>query len=110
VAFGDPFLWKSRFAFGVEGTLMGDTLLVDAGDEVRGWLWMEPWQGDVDLRLKQVRLKQGRELDVVRYESVECSREGIPIVFDGPCFVRVEVYQPDGTPLVFSNPVFLLPR
>jgi hypothetical protein len=108
VAFGDPFLWSSKFAFGVESTLMGDTLFVNAGDELKGWLWMEPWRHDVDLRIKQVRLKKGRDLDIVRYESVECSREGIPIVFDGPCFVRVEIYQPDGTPLVFSNPVFLL--
>jgi hypothetical protein len=110
VAFGDPFLWKSKFAFGIDGTLMGDTLFVNPGEEVRGWIRMEPWRKDIELRLKQVRIKEGKDLDVVRYEAIECRREGIPVTFDSACFVRVEIYEPDGTPLVFSNPVFLLPE
>jgi hypothetical protein len=109
VAFGDPFLWKSDFAFGVEEAMMGDTLFTDR-PTVRGWIHMVPWRDDVDIRLVQVELKKGRELSVIRNESIDYDRSGIEIDVDRPCFVRTEVYSDDGTPLVFSNPVFLLPK
>ncbi len=107
VAFGDPFLWTSKFAFGVGPVMMGDTLELPGECDVQGWIHMDPWRSDIDLRLVQIRIKRGRELSVIRRESIEYPRDGIPIHVAEPCFVRVEVYEKDGTPLVFSNPVFL---
>jgi hypothetical protein len=110
VTFGDPFHWKGKFAFRVEGAFMGDTLFVDAGEDVTGWILMEPLRDDIDIKLVQVEVKKGEEITFIRNESVEYSRDGVPIHVDRPCFVRIEVYQEDGTPLVFSNPIFLLPH
>jgi hypothetical protein len=109
VAFGDPFLWKSKFAFGVEDVMMGDTLAVAEGDEVTGWIRMEPRRDDIEVRLVQVRIKPGRDLEVLRNEVVPYGREGFPIKVEDACFARIEIYGRDGTPLVFSNPVFLIP-
>jgi hypothetical protein len=107
--FGDPFLWKSDLSFGVGDALMGDTLFVDDGDEVPGWLHMEPWRGDVRVRLVQVEIRGGDELNIIRSDIVENVRGGFDIGVDGPCFARVEVYDDNGIPLAFSNPVFLIP-
>lgn len=108
VAFGDPFLWKGRFAFGVGEVMMGDTLELNGECDVVGWIHMMPWRDDIDIRLVQVEIKQGRTLSVLRRESIDHGRDGIPIHVDRPCFVRIEIYETDGTPLVFSNPVFLI--
>ena len=109
VAFGDPFLWKSKFAFGIQDVMMGDTLSVASGDEVTGWIRMEPRRDDVEVRLVQVRIKQGRDLEVLREQVIDYWGEGFPIKVTDECFARIEVYGRDGTPLVFSNPVFLIP-
>jgi hypothetical protein len=109
VAFGDPFFWQSDFAFGIEDAMMGDTLAVEEGRDVNGWVRMDPWRSDVDLRLVQIALGEGWEPEVIRREVIGLERDGFAIRFDRPCFVRVEVYERDGTPLVFSNPVFLIP-
>jgi hypothetical protein len=108
VAFGDPFLWTSSFAFGVGPVMMGDTLRLAGERDVQGWIHMDPWRSDVDVRLVQIRIKRGRELSVIRRESIEYHRDAIPIRVEEPCFVRMEIYERDGTPLVFSNPVFLI--
>jgi hypothetical protein len=109
VAFGDPFLWRAEFAFGVDDAIMGDTLLIDHSP-VTGWIHMVPPRDDIDIRLIQVEIKKGSELAVIRDESIEYDRYGIEIEVDRPCFVRTEIYRDDGTPLVFSNPVFLIPK
>jgi hypothetical protein len=110
VCFGDPFLWNGRFAFGVGGAFMGDTLYVKSGQEPRAFMLMEPWVNGADVRLVQVRLKAGREPEYIRRESIENARGGFRIRVDEPCFARLEVYGPDGDALVFSNPVWLIPR
>jgi hypothetical protein len=109
MSFGDPFLWESRLAFGVGETLMGDTLFVGESKEVQGWLYMEPWRSDVEIRLVQVEAQPGDELNTIRSETVENTRGGFSIRVDRPCFARVEVYDNNGIPLAFSNPVFLIP-
>ncbi|MFH1220329.1 MAG: alpha/beta hydrolase-fold protein [Candidatus Eisenbacteria bacterium] len=109
MAFGDPFLWKGKFAFGVESVMMGDTLVVDAPREVRGWIFMEPMPDSVDVRLVQVSLKPGREIEKTRSGPIQYRGGAIPIQVDRPCFIRAEIYGRGGTPLVFSNPVFLVP-
>jgi hypothetical protein len=109
VAFGDPFNWHGEFAFGVDSTMMGDTLFTGV-DPVTGWIHMEPWRNDIEIKLIQVEIAKGRELKVLRNESVEYAEPGIEIDIESPSFVRMEIYRNDGTPLVFSNPVFLIPR
>jgi len=108
VAFGDPFFWKGRFAFGIENVLMGDTLHVAGKREARGWILMDPPREDILVRLIQIEIKKGRSLSVAREDTLRADFRTIPIETFVPSYVRVEIYGLDGTPLVFSNPVFLL--
>jgi hypothetical protein len=110
LAFGDPFFWKSDFAFGVEGAMMGDTLLVGPGDAPEAWLEIEPWRDDVEVRLIQVAISKDSRVEVLAEETLGPWRRGRPLSVEVPCYARVEIYEPDGTPLVFSNPVYLMPR
>jgi hypothetical protein len=110
MVFGDPFLWKSSLAFGVGEALMGDTLFVDKRQEVRGWLYMEPWRSDIQVRLVQVETGKSDQRDVIRSDIIEDIRDGFSIEADRPSFARIEVYDTRGVPLAFTNPVFLIPR
>ncbi len=110
VVFGDPFLWKSRLVFGVGDALMGDTLFVDEGVEATGWIYMEPRQEDIKIRLVQVEIQETEEPNVIRLEDVENTRAGFTIMADRPCFARIEVYDENNAPLAFTNPVYLIPR
>jgi hypothetical protein len=109
MVFGDPFLWKSDLFFGVEDAAMGDTLRIGGCEEVRGWLHMEPWRDDVTVRLVQVEIRDSDELNVIRSDDLEDTRGEFPISVERPCFTRLEVYDEDGTPLAFTNPVYLIP-
>jgi hypothetical protein len=55
-----------------------------------------------------VKMGQGKDLNLTRSEVT-----GDPYRFelsvDDSCYVRVEVRAKDGTPLVFSNPIYLFP-
>lgn len=110
VTFGDPFLWRGKLAFGVEDAMMGDTLLVDRGGLVQAWIHMEPWRSDVRIKLVQTEIKKGKDLTVIRDEFIEYDRQGVPVKVDRACFVRAEIHSNDGNPLIFTNPVFLIPR
>jgi hypothetical protein len=115
VAFGDPFAWKGGLAFGVQSgageALMGDTLLA-VNRSATGWIATEQALGDCTLKLVQVALGQGRQVEEVRKaeRTIDpAEAEAFEITVTDSCYVRVEVYGKDGTPLVFSNPVYLLP-
>jgi hypothetical protein len=110
VCFGDPFLFKGEFAFGVEDAFMGDTLYVASGSRPSGWVEIEPWRHDLDIRLVQVKIEPGREPAYIRRARLENARRGFEITVDRACFARIEVYGPEGEPLVFSNPVWLIPE
>jgi hypothetical protein len=110
VVFGDPFLWKSNLAFGVEGALMGDTLFVGKHEEVEGWVYMEPLRSDVKVRLIQVEVRDGKGRNIIRSDTIDNPRDAFTISVDKPCFARVEVYDASDMPLAFTNPVYLLPR
>jgi hypothetical protein len=109
VCFGEPFAFKSHLAFGVEDAFMGDTLYVERGEEVEGWVEIKPWVEDLDIRLVQVRIGDGPEPVYLARSSLRDPAGGFGIEVRQPCFARVEVYAADGRPLVFSNPVWLIP-
>jgi hypothetical protein len=71
---------------------------------------MEPWGGDLEVRLVQVEIRDGKEANVIRRETVENTRDGFNMRVDRPCFTRIEVYDESGVPLAFTNPVYLIPR
>lgn len=110
VCFGDPFAFGSRFAFGVEGAFMGDTLRVGPGEEVRGWVEIEPWVDGLDVVLVEVKIEPGPEPVYISRASLADARGGFDIRVEDPCFARIEVYGEDGRPLAFSNPVWLIPE
>jgi hypothetical protein len=110
VCFGNPFLFACRFAFGIEGAFMGDTLYVSPGHEATGWVYLEPWQDGLDFRIVQVKMEAGREPVYIRRHSLSDIGDGFEIQVEDTCFARVEVYGQDGEPLVFSNPVWLIPE
>jgi hypothetical protein len=110
MVFGDPFLWKSELFFGVGDALMGDTLFVESGEEVGGWIHMEPWRRDLEVRLVQVEIRSSDEVRRIRSDVVEDTRGEFAIKTKKPCFARIEVYTEDGIPLAFTNPVYLIPR
>ncbi len=110
MVFGDPFLWKSELFFGVEDALMGDTLFVGKHKEVGGWIHMEPWRGDIKVRLVQVEVRDGDEVNIIRSATIENTRGKFVIRVEKPCFARVEVYDEKEIPLAFTNPVYLMPR
>jgi hypothetical protein len=108
-AFGDPFLWKGKFAFGVDGAMMGDTLFIDGPREARAWVSLGAWRDDLDIRLVTVQIRQGRDVETTRTEWTPAGAGEMPVKLAGPCFLRAEIYARDGSPLVFSNPVFIIP-
>jgi hypothetical protein len=110
VCFGDPFLFKSKLAFGVDGAFMGDTLRVERGAEPAGWIRITPWVDDLDVRLVLVKIEAGREPVYIRRDRLSEPRGGFKILVEEACFARIEVYGKDGGPLVFSNPVWLMPE
>ncbi len=110
MVFGDPFFWKSELFFGVDDALMGDTLFVDKHKDVGGWIHMEPWRNDIEVRLIQVEIRDTDEPKVIRSDTIENTRNEFPIRVEKPCFARVEIYDKDGIPLAFTNPVYLMPR
>ena len=115
-AFGDPFLWKSALAFTVDGedglsAMMGDTLYVSGGSRARGRLEITPARDDVDVRMVRVKLKKARQVDrTTETLKVAAGVSNFPVAVDGACYVRLEIYAKDGTPLIFTNPIFLFPR
>lgn len=110
MVFGDPFLWKSGLFFGVGNALMGDTLFVGKGEEVEGWVHMEPWRRDVTVRMIQVEIGESDEVSTIESAAIEDTRAPFGIKVDRPCFARIEVYDSKGVPLAFTNPVYLIPR
>ncbi|MFZ1946818.1 MAG: alpha/beta hydrolase-fold protein, partial [bacterium] len=112
VAFGDPFVWKGGLAFGVRSelgdALMGDTLRV-GGASATGWIATDQPLAGCAVKLVQVALGQGRDVAKVERTLDAADAAGFKITVADSCFVRVEVYGADGTPLVFSNPVYLFP-
>lgn len=110
LCFGDPFLFAGEFAFGVEDAFMGDTLYVGRGDRPSGWIHLEPWEEGFDIRLVQVKIEPGRQPAYIRRGGLEDARHGFEIPVEGACFARIEIYGPEGEPLVFSNPVWLIPE
>jgi hypothetical protein len=115
VAFGDPFLWKSALAFSVQGedgrsAVMGDTLYFTGRRSVRGQVRIEPGRDDVEVRVVRVKMKQAREVEkTVEVQSAAAAASGFSIAVGEPCYVRVEIYAKDGTPLIYTNPIFLFP-
>lgn len=110
VCFGDPFLFRSKLAFGVDGAFMGDTLRVERGAGPTGWIKIEPWVDDLEVRLVQVRIEAGREPGYIRRDILTNPRGGFKIPVEEACFARIEVYDPGGRPLAFTNPVWLIPE
>ncbi len=108
VAFGDPFYWKGRFAFGIDNTLMGDTLHAQGSGKARAWILMDPPRSDVIVRLIQIEMRKAHDLSFVRQDTIRTHFDSIDVEKIVPSFVRIEVYDLDGNPLIFSNPVFIL--
>ncbi len=108
VAFGDPFFWNGKFAFGIEDALMGDTLHVEEGGTAQAWILIDPPRDDIIVRLLQVEIRKGRDLSIVRDDTLQAECRKVSVKTTAPTYVRIEVYARDGTPLIFSNPVFLL--
>lgn len=113
-AFGDPFNFKSDFAFIAEGgegriAMMGDTLVVPAASTVSAWAAFEPMPDALEVEVVEVKMKQGRVIDATR-RRLAGRPYGLPIVVGDSCFVRLEVRASDGTPLVFSNPIYIFPE
>jgi hypothetical protein len=110
VCFGDPFLYSGEFAFGVDGAFMGDTLHVKRGEEPIGWMRLDPWVDGAQVRLVQVRLGAGRVPAYIVRDWIADPADGFVLNVEEACFARLEVYGPDGEPLMFSNPVWLIPE
>lgn len=110
VFFGNPFLYRGEFMFGVNDVPMGDTLYVRGGEEVRGWVRMEPWVSDLEVRLVHVKIAAGREPRYISRDTLADPEGGFSLVVNEAAFARIETYGPGGEPLVFSNPVWLIPR
>ncbi|HVP57623.1 MAG TPA: hypothetical protein VMU02_05960 [bacterium] len=115
VAFGDPFFWKSTILFRAENVdgqeaIMGDTLQVSAGHYAKGWLEIKPMRGDLHVRVVQVAIMPGREpAKSAATKSAAAATDGFPIAVNDSCYVRLEVYGSDGTPLAFTNPIYFFP-
>jgi hypothetical protein len=109
VCFGDPFLWEGRFAFGVEEAFMGDTLHVEPGKDVHCWILMDPWEDGMEVRFVHVKIESRRQPRIIDQGSLDSPGDGFNVHVEDPGFVRVEVYGRDGDPIVFSNPVWLIP-
>jgi hypothetical protein len=110
MVFGDPFLWKSAVAFGVEDAFMGDTLFVGNRKSAAGWLYMDPWRNDVSVRLIQMEISKGDEPNILRSEVLEDPGRGFEIKVGRPCYVRLEIYDKSDVPLAFTNPVYIWPQ
>lgn len=108
VAFGDPFLWRGKFCFGVKQAIMGDTLLVSEGEGVEAWLVMEPELVGGSVSIVQVRISPQGQVNYVKRVQVSGIPKTIPISSMAPSYVRVEIYDAFGNPVVFSNPVWLV--
>ena len=57
----------------------------------------------------QVRIGAGPEPVYLARSRLRDPTGGFGIEVRQPCFARIEVYAADGGPLVFSNPVWLIP-
>ncbi|MGQ9809962.1 MAG: hypothetical protein ACUVQ7_01290 [bacterium] len=109
-AFGDPFLWRGRFCFGIEDAMMGDTLFVDDVKDLHAWLLMEPALEDASVQIVQVMINHRKQIDYVRNDRVAGLPDHIAISAVTPSYVRLEIYDGLGNPVVFSNPVFLFSK
>jgi len=129
VAFGDPFNWRGEFALlaapgdgkglGGEGlggkggtgtAMMGDTLRAPAGTTVTAWVYMDPPRNDIDVVAIQTKMQRSDRIEQTR----QTLQPGPPayrfsVAVGESSLVRVEVRAKDGTPLVFSNPIYLFP-
>ncbi len=108
VAFGDPFLWRGRFSFGIEDAMMGDTLEVDGSKDLWGWMIMEPPLENPSVRVIHAMVGNQEDVGYVKRETIAGLPDHISISPVTPSFVRIEIYDASGNPVVFSNPVFLV--
>ncbi|MGD9140942.1 MAG: hypothetical protein PVJ42_05325 [bacterium] len=110
VFFGNPFLYQGEFMFGVNDVLMGDTLYVRGGEEARGWVRLETRVDDLEMRLVHVKLGAGREARYISRDTLVDPEGGFSLVVNEAGLARIEVYGHGGEPVIFSNPVWLIPR
>lgn len=113
-AFGDPFNFKGDFAFMAKDSkgrtaMMGDTLVVPAASKVIAWAVFEPTPDSLNVELVEVKMNRGRVIDGTR-RLLSGTPYGLSVVAKDSCFVRLEVRAGDGTPLVFSNPIYVFPE
>lgn len=112
-AFGNPFHWDGLFTLRVGGAAMGGDTTVDSAElpvEVR----FTPWLDTIRLFLVQGVLQPGLDVEYL-HDRTELPRgRTVFVETTRPTFVRLEAYRfasddpPEGEPVAFTNPVWLL--
>ncbi|MCP4201536.1 MAG: hypothetical protein GY769_06325 [bacterium] len=113
MVFGDPFVDVGRFYFRVGDAEMGDRVAVrKEPQELRVAVeeWFEPANHRLYLVQARIRPQRERVLYMTGITQADYRREIVadePLTVDvsRPCFLRLELYDIEGRPLRFTNPI-----
>jgi hypothetical protein len=105
--FGNPHLYQGNLDLSLGPLRMGESGVVEA-DEGELEVTLDPWPDDAVVVLVQGLIRPGRPPEYLHLRTRVDRGNAVRLDTSRNCFVRVEVYQPDGELLVASNPIVAL--
>ncbi len=105
--FGNPHLYQGGLDLSLGPLRMGESGVVEA-DEEELQVALDPWPDNAVVVLVQGLIRPGRPLNYLHLRTRVDRGNAVRLDTSRNCFVRVEVYQPDGELLVASNPIVAL--